>query len=141
MITSAFDEFTPKGTTVSASGVSKTIGNNYNNNSICEKLYLVVARQAGSGTVGVKLQHSWDGTTWTDVVDFGDCTEDANGFLVNCKVPKGKPTLGKFLRLYYTVEAAQTLGAFLTFGTEEAATDVVANPAYNPFGKAAPTVE
>lgn len=135
MITSILDTFTKAGTPVSADGNSGTIVNGYNNNSICDSLYLVVHRTAGTGTVGVKLQTSWDEETWTDVINFGQCTEDSNGYLVKCKVPKGKPVLGKFLRLNYDVSTTDNvLGAFLTFGVDEDATDVVVNPAYKPGG-------
>lgn len=135
MITSILDTFTKAGTAVAADGYSDTVINGYNNNSICDTLYLVVHRTAGTNTVGIKLQNSWDGLTWTDVVDFGQCSEDANGYLVKCKVPKGKPVLGKYLRLAYDVSTEDNvLGAFLTFGIDEDAADVVANPAYTPGG-------
>jgi hypothetical protein len=135
MITSILDTFTKAGTAVAADGNSDVIVNGYNNNSICDTLYLVVHRTAGTGTVGIKLQTSWDNSAWTDVVDFGQCAEDANGYLVKCKVPKGKPVLGKYLRLSYDVTTTDSvLGAFLTFGIDEDATEVVYNPAYTPGG-------
>lgn len=143
MITSALDMFTAPGTAVATSGDSGVIVNGYNNNSVCDTLFLVVHQTAGTDTVGVKLQTSWDGTTFTDVVDFGNVTADENGYLVKCKLPKGKPVLGKFLKLRYTItgNAGDTvLGAFLTFGIDEDAADVVANPAFNAFGKDQPTV-
>jgi hypothetical protein len=144
MITSALDMFDKEGTVISSSGPSaNTVYNGYNNNRACDDLYLVVHRTAGTGAISIKLQTTWDDgedATWTDVVDFGACTEDVNGNLLKVKVPKGKPVLGKYLRLYYTTTAEQTIGAFLTFGADEDVTDVVVNPAFNLAGKPQPKV-
>lgn len=148
MITSAFDMFTAPGTAVATSAASTALVNGYNNNTIADKLYITVFKQAGTDTIGIKLQTSWDNSTWVDVADFGTCTEDANGCLLKTKVPHGKPVLRKYIRLYYTITgpasgaAGDTVlkGAYLTFGIDEDFTDVVANPAFNPLGNQ-PTVQ